>query len=306
LDCVCPHASEAQGDATILAIRDMELAGVGIITDGEQRRESYSNRFATALEGVDSVNFGTALDRTGHPNPVPCVVGPIRHGESRVVDDLRFLRKHATRPIKITVPGPFTMSQQAQDDFYGDEEALALGYAAAVNEEIKDFFAAEADVVQVDDPYVQARPEKARAFAVKALNRALEGVVGTTAVHICFGYAQVIKSKPSGYSFLSELADAVVDQVSIEAAQPRLDLSVLAELGNKTVILGVLDLDGHRPESPETVAERLRAALKYVPPERLISAPDCGMKYLPRDAAFAKLEALVAGTAIVRSELGIK
>jgi 5-methyltetrahydropteroyltriglutamate--homocysteine methyltransferase len=295
---------QAQDDATVLAIREMELSGVGIITDGEQRRESYSNRFATSLEGVDIDNPGTALDRTGHPNPVPRVVGPIRRARPCEVGDLQFLRRNTDRPVKITLPGPFTMSQQAQNDYYPDEESLIMAYAAAVNEEVLDLFAAGADVVQIDDPYMQARPEKAAQYAVQALDRALQGAPGTTAVHLCFGYAQVVKQKPSGYSFLPQLAKSVVQQVSIEAAQPRLDLSVLEQLPGKTVVLGVLDLNDHKPETPEAVAARIREALKYVPPERLIPAPDCGMKYLPREVAFRKLRALVLGAAIVREELG--
>ena len=157
---------QAQDDATILAIRDQELAGLDILTDGEMRRESYSNRFATALEGVDLDNPGTALDRSGHPNPVPRVVGPIRRKHPVQVRDLEFLKAHTDRAVKITVPGPFTMSQQAQNDFYDSDEQLVLDYAAAVNEEIRDLFAAGADIVQIDEPYMQARPEKARAFGL--------------------------------------------------------------------------------------------------------------------------------------------
>ncbi|MEE8518799.1 MAG: uroporphyrinogen decarboxylase family protein [Dehalococcoidia bacterium] len=296
---------QAQDDATLVAIRDMERAGIDIISDGEQRRESYSNRFATTLGGIDLDNPGTALDRTGHPNPVPRVAGPIRRLRPAEVDDVKFLASNTDRRIKMTVPGPFTMSQQAQNDHYDDEEALIMDYAAAVNEEVKALFAAGADVVQVDEPYMQARPEKAKQFAVKALDRALEGVRGTTAVHLCFGYAAVVHERPSGYSFLPELGGSTVQQISIESAQANLDLSVLRELGDKTVILGVLDLGDVTPETPETVAGRVRHALEFVPPERLIPAPDCGMKYLPRDVAFRKLQALAQGTAMVREELGI-
>ncbi len=295
---------QAQDDATLLAIRDMERAGVDIISDGEQRRESYSNRLATFLDGVDIDNPGTALDRTGHPNPVPRVVGPVRRARPCEVEDMRFLRRNTDRAVKMTLPGPFTMAQQAQNDHYNDEESLIMDYAAAVNEEVLDLFAAGADVVQIDEPYMQARPEKAKQYAVKALDRALQGARGTTAVHLCFGYAQVVKEKPSGYSFLPQLAQSAVQQISIEAAQPELDLSELQELSGKTIILGVLDLNDHTPETPETVARRIREALRYVPPERLIPAPDCGMKYLPRDVAYRKLRALVVGAAIVREELG--
>jgi len=299
------YLAEAQDDATLLAIQDMERAGVDIISDGEQRRESYSNQFATSLQGVDTENPGTALDRTGHPNPVPRVTGPIQRVALREVDDVRFLRANTAQRVKITLPGPFTMSQQAQDDYYHDEEALALAYAYAVNAEIKDLFAAGADVVQIDEPYMQARAEKAKGYAVKVLDRALEGVEGTTAVHLCFGYAHVVHERPSGYSFLPELAASQVRQISIESAQAGLDLSVLRELGDKTIILGVLDLGDLTPETPEIVAGRVRNALSFVPPERLQPAPDCGMKYLPRDVALAKLKALVEGTAIVRREMGI-
>jgi 5-methyltetrahydropteroyltriglutamate--homocysteine methyltransferase len=294
---------EAQDDATLLAIRDMERAGVDIISDGEQRRESYSNRFATTLDGVDIDNPGTALDRTGHPNPVPRVTGPIRRSRPCQVQDVLFLRRNTDRLIKITLPGPFTMAQQAQNDHYRDDEGMAMDYAAAVNEEIIDLFAAGADVVQVDEPYMQARADKAKKYAAKVLNRALERVEGTAAVHLCFGYAAVVKEKPSAYSFLRELADTVVRQISIEAAQPKLDLSVLKELSNKTIILGVLDLSDLTPETPDVVAQHIRRALEYVPPERLVPAPDCGMKYLPRGVAYRKLRALVLGTAIVREEL---
>jgi 5-methyltetrahydropteroyltriglutamate--homocysteine methyltransferase len=298
-----PYRDQAQDDATLLAIRDQERAGLDIITDGEIRRESYSNRFATALDGVDVDNPGVALDRSGHPNPVPRITGKVRRRSPVQVRDAEFLRANTDRTIKITVPGPFTMSQQAQNDFYADEEAMILDYAAAVNAEIKDLFAAGADVVQIDEPYMQARPEKARKHGVKALNSALEDVKGPTAVHICFGYAAIIHVRPEGYSFLPELADSPVQQISIETAQSKLDCSVLAKLSGKTILLGVLDLSDMRIEAPETVAARIRRALPYVPAERIIVAPDCGMKYLPRDVAFSKLCAMVEGANIVRNEI---
>jgi len=293
----------AQDDATLLAIRDQERAGLDIITDGEMRRESYSNRFATALDGVDIDNPGTALDRSGHPNPVPRVAGKVRRRHAVEVRDVQFLRRNTDRMIKMTVPGPFTMSQQAQNDFYGDEEELALDYAAAVNAEIKDLFAAGADIVQIDEPYMQARPEKARRYGVKALNRALDGVTGTTAVHICFGYAAIIHQRPSGYSFLPELEGTAVRQVSIETAQSGLDCAVLERLASKTIILGVLDLSDMTVESPRTVADRIRRALPHASAERIVVAPDCGLKYLPRDVAFGKMCAMVEGAAMVRREL---
>ncbi len=296
------HLDEAQDDATILAIRDQERAGLDIITDGEMRRESYSNRFATALEGVDIDNPGTALDRSGHPNPVPRVTGTVRRKHPVEVRDLQFLKANTDRMVKMTVPGPFTMSQQAQNDFYESEEALALDYAAAVNEEIKDLFAAGADIVQIDEPYMQARPEKARAYGLKALQRALDGVSGTTALHICFGYAAIIHVRPEGYSFLPELADTPLKQISIETAQSHLDTSILAKLPGKTIILGVIDLSDKNVETPETVAERIRRALPHVPAEKIVVAPDCGMKYLPREVAFGKMRAMVEGAAIVRAE----
>ena len=293
---------EAQDDATLLAIRDQERAGLDIVTDGEMRRESYSNRFATALDGVDVDNPGTALDRSGHPNPVPRVVGPIRRTGPIQRRDVEFLRANTDRLVKITVPGPFTMSQQAQNDFYESDLELVLDYAAAVNEEVKDLIAAGADVVQLDEPYMQARPEKAREHGVAALERALDGVDGTTAVHICFGYAAIIHERPSGYSFLPELEACPCDQISIETAQSGLDLAVLDTLPGKTIILGVLDLDSQEVETPETVAERIRRALPHKSPRELIAAPDCGMKYLPRDVAFGKLQSLAAGAAQVRAE----
>jgi 5-methyltetrahydropteroyltriglutamate--homocysteine methyltransferase len=295
---------QAQDDATILAIRDQELAGLDIVTDGEMRRESYSNRFATALDGVDIDNPGTALDRSGHPNPVPRVIGPVRRKHPVEVRDLEFLKAHTGRAVKMTVPGPFTMSQQAQNDFYESEEALALDYAAAVNEEIRDLFAAGADIVQIDEPYMQARPAKAREFGLVALARAIDGVTGTVAVHICFGYAAIIHERPEGYSFLPELAGSGVDQISIETAQSNLDLSILTALPGKTVILGVLDLSDPEVESADVVAGRIRRALPYVPVDRLVVAPDCGLKYLPRESAFGKMQAMVQGAALVRSELG--
>lgn len=293
---------QAQRDATQLAIRDQERAGLDIITDGEMCRESYSNRFATALEGVDIDNPGTALDRSGHPNPVPRITGPVRRKHPVEVADLSFLRANTARTVKITVPGPFTMSQQAQDDHYGDAEALGLAYAEAVAEEVSDLFAAGADIVQLDEPYLQARPEAARRYGVKAVNRALEGAAGTTALHLCFGYAAIIHDRPSGYSFLPELAGCTADQISIETAQSSLDCSVLTELAGKTIILGVLDLNDHTVETPEQVAARVRRALPYVPAERLVLAPDCGMKYLPREAAFGKLAAMSTAAAQLRAE----
>jgi len=293
----------AQDDATLLAIRDQERAGLDIITDGEMRRESYSNRFATALDGVDVDNPGVALDRSGHPNPVPRVTGPVRRKYPVEVRDVQFLRANTDRKIKITVAGPFTMSQQAQNDFYDSEEPLALDYAAAVNEEIRDLFKAGADIVQLDEPYMQARPEKARAYGLKALNRALEGIEGETAVHICFGYAAIIHVRPSGYSFLPELAQSPVRCVSIETAQSSLDCAILRELPGKTIILGVLDLSSMEVETPEVVAARIKRALPHVSPERIVVAPDCGLKYLPRDIAFGKMKAMVEGAALARAEL---
>jgi 5-methyltetrahydropteroyltriglutamate--homocysteine methyltransferase len=295
---------QAQDDATVVAIRDMERAGIDIITDGEIRRESYSNRFATALEGMDLDHPGTALDRTGHPNPVPRVVGPIRRIRPVEVRDVQFLRANTDRLIKATLPGPFTMSQQAQDDYYKDEEALAMALAEAVNEEVRDLFAAGADVVQLDEPYLQARSEKAHRFAIKAINRALEGITGATALHTCFGYAHIVHSRPTGYPFLEELADVAVDIISMESAQQKVDLSVLKSLSNKRLIVGVIDLADDSPiEDLETMVGRIRNALRFVTPDRLILAPDCGMKYLPRPKAFAKLAVLSEAAKKVRTEL---
>ena len=294
----------AQDDATVLAIRDMERAGIDIITDGEIRRESYSNRFATALAGMNIDNPGTALDRTGHPNPVPRVVGPIRRLHAVEVRDVEFLRANTDRAIKATLPGPFTMSQQAQDDYYKDEEALAMDLAQAVNEEVRALFAAGADVVQIDEPYLQARAEKAQRFAIKAINRALEGVGGTTALHTCFGYAHIVHNRPAGYPFLEQLAEVDVDQISIESAQQKVDLSILKQLPRHKLIVGVIDLADDSPvEAVATVVSRIRNALEFVAPDRLLLAPDCGMKYLPRSKAFEKLKALSAGTAFIRNEL---
>jgi 5-methyltetrahydropteroyltriglutamate--homocysteine methyltransferase len=299
-----PYLAQAQDDATLLAIKAQEEAGLDIVSDGEIRRESYSNRFATALDGVDLDNPGTALDRSGHPNPVPRIVGRIRRRHAVEVDDLKFLKAHTTRRTKITVPGPFTMLQQAQNDFYKSEEEAAMDYAAAVNAEIRDLFAAGADVVQIDEPYMQARPEKARQYGLAALNRALEGVQGTTCVHICFGYAAVIHERPSGYSFLPELAGCSCRQVSIETAQSSLDTRVLRELGGKQVLVGCLDLSDMQVETPETVAGRIRRALEHVAPEQVILAPDCGMKYLPREVAQGKLVAMVEAARQLRREHG--
>jgi 5-methyltetrahydropteroyltriglutamate--homocysteine methyltransferase len=296
--------AEAQEDATIVAIKAQEDAGIDIITDGEIRRESYSNHFATALDGVDLDNPGTALDRSGHPNPVPRVTGPIRRRHAVQVEDLKFLRRHTDRQIKITVPGAFTMAQQAQIDHYGgSRELAAMDYAVALNAEIRDLFAAGADVVQIDEPYMQARPDEAREWGVKVLNRALEGVTGTTAVHICFGYAAIIHARPSGYSFLGEFSQCSCGQVSVETAQSNLDCSALTGLKGKKVILGVIDLSVPEIETPELVASRIERALPYVAAEDIIVAPDCGMKYLPRETAEGKLRAMVLGAAIMRQRL---
>ena len=296
---------EAQDDATRLAIRDMERAGVDILSDGEMRRESYSNRFATALEGVDIAHPGTTINRTGASAVVPRIAGPVKRTHPVEVRDVQFLRANTDRRIKITLPGPFTMTQQAQDDYYKDEEALAMAYAAAVNEELRDLKRAGADVVQLDEPWLQARADRAARYGVKAINRALEGIAGTTVVHLCFGYAAAVKDKPSGYSFLEQLAGTTASQISIEAAQPRLDLSIARTLAPKSVMVGVIDLGTPAVETPQAVAERIRAALKFIPAEKLVVAPDCGMKYLPREAAFGKLVSLVQGASIVRRELGI-
>jgi 5-methyltetrahydropteroyltriglutamate--homocysteine methyltransferase len=294
-----PYLEEAQDDATRLAVADMERAGVDVVTDGEMRRESYSNRFATALDGVDLDDPGVAVDRTGHENPVPRVVGPVRRTRPVEIRDIEFLRSITGRTIKITVPGPFTMTQQAQNDHYARDRDLALAYAEAVNEELHDLKAAGADVVQIDEPYLQARPEAAREYAVEAINRALDGIEGDTVLHTCFGYAHIVHDRPSGYPFLTELDDCAATHVSIEAAQPNLDPQVLRGLLSKTIVLGVLDLGAEEVEVPEVVGDRIRRALDVVPPERLVVAPDCGMKYLPRERAFRKLEAMVAGARLV-------
>ena len=298
-----PFLEQAQDDATLLAIRDMERAGIDIITDGEMRRESYSNRFATALDGVDNDNPGEVIGRTGQPTVVPRVVGPIRRRGAVEVRDIEFLRRNTDRAAKITLPGPYTMAQQAKNEFYADDEEMAMAFAAVVNEELKDLKRAGADVIQLDEPWLQGRPEGAYRYGVKAINRALEGVEGPTIVHLCFGYAAMVHEKPSGYSFLPQLADCTADQISIEAAQPKIDLGVLKDLSGKSILLGVLSLGDKGVETPETVAERIRAGLKYVAPDKLIPAPDCGMKYLSREAAFGKLKALADGAAIVRREL---
>jgi 5-methyltetrahydropteroyltriglutamate--homocysteine methyltransferase len=297
------HLEAAQDDATLVAISDMQRAGVDIITDGEIRRESYSNRFATALEGVDIDRPGQIIGSSGRPTPVPRVVGPIRRVRPVQIRDVQFLRQHTDRRIKVTIPGPFTMAQQAQNDYYPDRESLAMDYATCVNEEVRDLFAAGADVVQLDEPWVRANPEEARRYAVAVINKALEGINGTTALHLCFGYAAVVQGKPSKYAFLTELENSVVQQISIEAAQPKLDLAVLQELPTKTIVLGVLDLGDMRIETPEGIAARLRQALRYVPPERLMVAPDCGMKYLPRAVAYRKLRAMTLGAALVRESI---
>jgi 5-methyltetrahydropteroyltriglutamate--homocysteine methyltransferase len=296
------YLNQAQEDATLIAIRAQEEAGLDIVSDGEIRRESYSNRFATALDGVDLDNPGTALDRSGHPNPVPRIVGRIRRRHAVEVEDLTFLRAHTDRKVKITVPGPFTMLQQAQNDFYASEEEAAMDYADAVNAEIKDLFAAGADVVQIDEPYMQARPEKARQYGLAALNRALQGVQGTTAVHICFGYAAIIHARPSGYSFLPELAQCSCRQVSIETAQSHLDCSVLRSLDGKQVMVGCIDLADPQVETAQTVVQRIERALPYIRPENVILAPDCGMKYLPRETAIGKLRAMVDAARMLRDK----
>ncbi len=300
------HLQHAQDDATIVAIRDMERAGIDIVSDGEIRRESYSNRFATALEGIDVANPAIIVTRSGQPTPVPRVVAKVRRTRPVEVRDMEFLRSNTERAAKITLPGPFTMSQQAKNEFYSDDEELAMAFAEAVNAEALDLQKAGADVIQLDEPWVRNNPELARRYAVKAINRALQGITVPTAVHLCFGYAAVVpgSTKPAGYSFLAELADSHAEQISIEAAQPKLDLGVLKELSSKKIMLGVLDLGNSEIETPETVAGRIRHGLKYVAPERLVAAPDCGMKYMPRHIAFGKLQAMCDAAAIVRKEIG--
>ena len=299
-----PWLPQAQNDATLLAIRDQERAGIDIITDGEMRRESYSNHFATALDGLDKQKTGTAISRKGTLNAVPLVIGPIKRTRPVGTKDIAFLRANTDRMIKATLPGPFTMSQQAEDQYYNDPSALAMDYAVAVNDEIHDLFIAGADVVQIDEPWVQARPEAARDYAIPSINRALEGVEGTTALHLCMGYAAMIKDRPGHYHFLEELSQCPVDQISVETAQPNLDLSALIPIADKTIILGVINLDDMTVESEQLVADRIERAFEFLAPENVIPAPDCGFKYLPRDIAFAKLQALVEGTRLVRQKLG--
>ncbi len=303
-----PYLEEAQDDATVLAVRDLERAGVDILTDGEMRRESYSNHFSNALDGVDVDNPAQGLSRRGLPDILPRIVGPITRSRPVNVRDVQVLRAATDRTVKITVPGPFTMSQQAVDEHYGDEAKAAMDYAAALNEEIHDLVKAGVDVIQIDEPYMQARLENARKFAIPAIDRALEGVQVTTVLHTCFGYGVLVGNKDSetyqAYAFLEELRDSAVDQISIEAAQPKLDLSVLSRMGDKTIMLGVIDCGTEEVETVETVAERIRAALQHLPPERLVLAPDCGMKYLSRTAAFGKLKAMADAAGVVRSEIG--
>jgi 5-methyltetrahydropteroyltriglutamate--homocysteine methyltransferase len=300
------YLEEAQDDATIVAIRDMERAGIDIVTDGEIRRESYSNRFATALEGIDIDNPAIIVSRTGHETPVPRVVGNIRRSRPVELRDMEFLRRSTDRAAKITLPGPFTMSQQAKNEFYSDDEELAMAFAEAVNAEALDLQQAGADVIQLDEPWVRNNPDAAKRYAVKAINRALQGVTVPTVVHVCFGYAAVVpgSTKPSGYSFLAELADSHAEQISIEAAQPKLDLGVLRDLSSKKIMLGVLDLGNPEIETAEVIADRIRHGLKYVAADRLIPAPDCGMKYMPRHIAFGKLKAMCDAAAMVRKEIG--
>jgi 5-methyltetrahydropteroyltriglutamate--homocysteine methyltransferase len=298
------HLEEAQDDASRLAICDMERAGIDIVTDGEMRRESYSNRFATALAGIDNENPAMLQrQRAGRGTPVPRVVGPVRRTGPVEVRDVEFLRANTDRMIKITLPGPFTMAQQVVDEHYGDLEAMTMDFAIAVNQEVHALAAAGADVIQLDEPWLRNNPDAARRFAVKAIDRALEGLKVETALHLCFGYAELVKEKPKDYAFLSELAGSSAKQISIESAQPDIDLGILDQLSGKSVMLGVIDLSDPNVETPETVAARIRAGLAHVSAERLIPAPDCGMKYLPRAIAFGKLKALADGAAIVRREL---
>jgi 5-methyltetrahydropteroyltriglutamate--homocysteine methyltransferase len=298
-----PYLEAAQDDATRLAILDMEQAGIDIITDGEIRRESYGTRFGLQLEGVDAEDPAQIIGRTGITVNVPRIVGPIRRVKPAEVRDAEFLRAHTDRRAKITMPGPFTLSRQSKDEFYGDEAEVAMAFAAAINEELHEIKATGVDVIQLDEPWMQAWPDQARRYGVQAVNRALQGVEGPTVIHICFGYAHVVSNKPSGYSFLPEFGDSIATQISIEAAQPKLDLGILRELGDKTVVLGCLDLGSMEVETPETVAARIEAALPYVGPERIVPAPDCGMKYMRRDIAFGKLKALADGAALVRKRL---
>jgi 5-methyltetrahydropteroyltriglutamate--homocysteine methyltransferase len=299
-----PWLEQAQDDATVVAIRAMERAGIDIVTDGEIRRESYSNRFATALDGVDVETPGLIRNRVGQETVVPRVVGRVQRTRPVELRDMQFLRRHTDRPAKITLPGPFTMAQQAKNEFYRDVEELAMDLATAVNEEARELEAAGADVIQLDEPWLRNDPEAARRYAVPAIDRALEGLTVPTALHLCFGYAAVVRhQKPTGYSFLPQLAATRAQQISIEAAQPKLDLGVLADLSGKTIILGVIDLGDPAVETADQVAVRIQAGLAHVPPERLIAAPDCGMKYLPRDVAFGKLRALSEGARLVRARL---
>ncbi len=299
-----PWLEQAQDDATILAIRDMERAGIDIITDGEMRRESYSNRFATALDGIDDEHPGEVVNNRGQKTTVPRVVGKIRRTKPVELRDMQFLRANTDKQAKITLPGPFTMGQQVKDEFYKDAEAMCMDYAAAVNEEAHELVKAGADVIQLDEPWLRNNPEEAKRYAVKAINRALQGITVPTVVHLCFGYAAVVTGlKPTGYSFLPQLSDTIAQQISIESAQPKIDLGVLKELAPKKVMLGVIDLSDPAVETPQKIAERIRAGLKYLSPDKLLPAPDCGMKYLPRATAFGKLKALAEGAALVRREL---
>src|ERR1700744_5277954 len=299
------YLEQAQDDATIVAIRDMERAGIDIVTDGEIRRESYSNRFATALEAIDANTPAMITARSGQQTPVPRVVGPIKRTGAVELRDMQFLRKNTDHAAKITLPGPFTMSQQAKNEFYKDDEELAMAFAEAVNAEALELEKAGADVIQLDEPWVRNNPDLARRYAVKAINRALQGIKVPTVVHVCFGYAAVVPgdTKPAGYSFLAELSDSTADQISIQAAQPKLGLGVRKDLSSKKILLGVIDLGNPKIEPASIIADRIRHGLKYVAAERLIPAPDCRMKYMPRHIAFGKLKAMCDAAATVRKEI---
>jgi len=294
---------EAQDDGTLTALHDQERAGIDIVSDGEVRRESYFNRFANALDGLELDPPGIVPSRSGRPTQVPRVVGPIRRTRPVQVRDVEFMRVHTDRPIKITIPGAFTMAKLALDEYYGDQESLIMAYADALNEEIRELKAAGADVIQIDEPYMQANPKEADRFGIAAIDRALDGIDVPTVVHLCFGYAYVVSEKPEGYSFLAQLDSCCADAISIEAAQPGLDPAILEKLPNKKVLYGVIDLGTEEVETPDQIADRLRGALKHISPDRLIAAPDCGMKYLPRDVAYGKLQAVVEGATIVRNEI---
>lgn len=305
---------EAQDDATIVAIREQERAGLDIVSDGEQRREHYIRHVIRGFEGFDFANLAEKQTRGGrYTVEVPRITGPVRRTAPLLAHDAEVLQTYATRRTKITLPGPLTIMDTSYDDYYGDRKALAFDLAAALNAEARDLATAGVDLIQIDEPTFNIYLDDVAEFGIAALDRIAAGVTAEMGVHICYGYGSpnVLNWKRSNTDWgqyrhtLPLLAQSKIENLALEFAAPNLDPSILELVGDKKVSMGVIDVSYDVLETADDVANRLRRALEFISPDRLLASTDCGMVPIERARAYEKLRVLVEGTQIIRRELGV-